>query len=109
MNDIDKKKKFLNDEFVSSEKDVVTLHCDDGEGMLNMYRTDDGDIYFKVFGTDRTDTVRVRMSGSSIDPEKKSEIVRTIYYLMSLLEGAYDANTDDRHRKLLMERKKGNW
>ena len=97
------KEKFMRGECVHSTADMVELICDDGEGILNIWRSIDGDIHFFFFGHSR-ESVRVRMSGSSIKSEKKNEIDRTLYYLMALLEDAYEPRVKEYMEKLVIER-----
>lgn len=76
--------------FKHSKDQVVKLYCDDGEGELQIVRSEDDDIHFHIMGYERGRTsVRFRQSGSSLKGDKHYEINRTLNLLMSQLEDAY--------------------
>ena len=75
---IELKKKFMNDEFVFPKSGVVEMFCDDAEGVMKIITTVDGDLHFIIKGVNKyRNTVRLRMSGSSIDIGEQLEITRT--------------------------------
>ena len=97
----------IPDNYKRSEKETVTMYCDDGEGYLKIHRGVDGDIWFSLKTTPGTRSIRFRTSGSSIKFDLQSEVKTTLDYLMYLLEYGYEEDSIDHMKKIIGMRMRG--